>query len=95
MGAPLDHLQAKFGEVMPAQPVSHSPLPRTSLWAVILQRDDLLAELNRMRVSHAALVEALRTIEALICNKPLCGHFTAEEIRGVVDAALAAATEDQ
>lgn len=39
--------------------------------------------------SHAALVDALHTIEALICDKPLCGHFTAEEIRGVVRAAIA------
>ena len=30
MGAPLDHLRSACGEVMPEQPVPHSPLP----WAV-------------------------------------------------------------
>lgn len=39
--------------------------------------------------SHAALVDALQTIEAIMCDKSLCGHFTAEEIRDVVHAAIA------
>jgi len=39
--------------------------------------------------NHEALLDALRTIEALICDQPLCGHFTAEEIRSVVHAAIA------
>lgn len=51
------------------------------------------AEINRQAwlkaiAYGAGLADALRNIEALICDKPLCGHFTAEEIRAVVHKAL-------
>lgn len=90
-----------MAEKSPAELIS--PLPWTverhqfGLWAVMdasgvivledLSRDE--AEfIVRACNTNQSLIDALQTIEALICDTPLCGHFTAEEIRGQVHAAL-------
>lgn len=44
--------------------------------------------INALKTRIERLEAALRTVEAHLCDKPLCGHFTAEEIREVVRAAL-------
>ena len=52
-------------------------------------------ELEQTRLALAAsrereekLTRALEFIEATLCDRPLCGHFTAEEIRDIALTAL-------
>ena len=41
------------------------------------------------RVNHyEQLIGTLRTIDAIMCDKAICGHFTTEEIREQIEAAL-------
>lgn len=42
----------------------------------------------RLIAAAPEMYEALRTIDAMLCDAALCGHFTAEEIRNVVAAAI-------
>ena len=43
-------------------------------------------EFNRLVARIGELLKALDTIEAIMCDKEICGHFTAEEIRAVIAA---------
>ncbi len=49
----------------------------------------LRSQVDTLTHTNARLREALKTIEAIICDKKLCGHFLAEEIREQTQQALA------
>ena len=68
---------------------------RTPIVAAFLEQalgvnaEELEKERDTLTHTNARLREALKTIEAIICDKKLCGHFLAEEIREQTQQALA------
>ena len=58
--------------------------------AFVARIDQLKDELEKAESRLQVAREALENIEALICDKELCGHWTAEEIREQIAKAIAA-----
>lgn len=76
----------------PGKPCTFDPTPRE----LFDENKRLKAQLAALTTAHqswtevnARLREALKMIEAIICDRKLCGHFLAEEIREQTRHALA------
>ncbi len=68
---------------------------RELLAADVIELEDAHDNVLRLARAVVELSEALRTVEAIMCDRELCGHFLPEEIRGVTHAALARVTEEK